>query len=92
MQIDGLEPLRLTWIKNPPIVYARQANVTTGPQQINNGVAAPLRAREIENQQSKLMEADNGEWLDTGTTCAAVGTDKAMATVGEIDRAEVSRG
>ncbi len=27
----------LAAIKNPPIVYAQQANVTTGPQQINNG-------------------------------------------------------
>lgn len=81
----------LATIKNPPIIYARQANVTTGPQQINNGTAATSQAREIENQQSKLLEAHNGEWLDTGAAGAAVGTDKAMATVGEIDRAEVLR-
>jgi hypothetical protein len=43
----------LAAIKNPPIVYARQANVTTGPQQINNGVASP-RAREIENEQTRF--------------------------------------
>lgn len=86
----------LAAIKNPPIVYARQANVTTGPQQINNGTAnlitekngTPSRAREIGNQQSRLLESGNGEWMDTGTTGAAIGTDKAMATVGEIDRAE----
>jgi hypothetical protein len=35
----------LAVIKNPPIVFARQANVTTGPQQVNNG-AARSRARE----------------------------------------------
>ena len=34
----------LAAIKNPPIVYARQANVTTGPQQINNGATTPARA------------------------------------------------
>lgn len=38
----------LAAIQNPPIVYAKQANVTSGPQQINNGTAAPSRTREIE--------------------------------------------
>ena len=34
-------------IKNPPVVYAKQANVTTGPQQINNGPqAVPTGTRE----------------------------------------------
>lgn len=37
-----------TTLKNPPIVFAKQANVTTGPQQINNGVPVP-RTQEIEN-------------------------------------------
>ena len=32
--------------KNPSIVYARQANVTTGPQQINNGVLSPFGGQE----------------------------------------------
>ena len=44
----------LAAIKNPPIVYARQANVTTGPQQINNGTAAPTQARKIETEQTQL--------------------------------------
>jgi hypothetical protein len=79
----------LATIKNPPIVYARQANVTTGPQQINNGVALEAsRTRENENQQSKLMEDQHGEWVDTGTAGATSGADKAMATVGEIDGAK----
>jgi hypothetical protein len=78
----------LAAIKNPPIVYAKQANVTTGPQQVNNGVAAPSQARENEIEQHKLLEAQHGERMDTGTTGAAIGADKAMATVGEINRAE----
>lgn len=53
---------------------------------------APTQTREIENQQSKLMEAHNGEWLDTGAVGAISGTDKVMATVEEIDRAENNRG
>lgn len=82
----------LAAIKNPPTVYAHQANVTSGPQQINNGMAAPASAPENENQQSKLMEAPNGKWLDTGTAGATSGTHKAMATVGEIDRTKDRRG
>ena len=42
----------LAQIKNPPIVFARQANVTTGPQQVNNGI--PSRTREIDSEQTQL--------------------------------------
>lgn len=31
----------LSNIKNPPVVYARQANITNGPQQVNNGSNPP---------------------------------------------------
>ncbi|HQT30178.1 MAG TPA: hypothetical protein PLE48_02365 [Thiobacillus sp.] len=80
----------LAAIKNPPVIFAKQANIANGQQQINNG--APSRALESESQQSKLLEAQHGEWLDTGTAGAAIGVDKAMAAVGEIDRAENNRG
>jgi hypothetical protein len=77
----------LATVKNPPMVFARQANVTTGPQQVNNGVA-PSRARDstIEpNEQS-------GEGLelrqDTGTPALARAADTPMATVGKIDGAK----
>jgi len=35
----------LAAIKNPPIVYARQANVTTGPQQVDYRAAASQQWR-----------------------------------------------
>jgi hypothetical protein len=82
----------LATIKNPPIVYAKQANFAAGHQQVNNCMPAPTQALENENQQSKLLEAHHGEWLDTGTAGAAIGADKAMATVGEIDGAKNNRG
>lgn len=44
----------LAAIKNPPIIYARQANVTTGPQQINNSAEPPSQTRKIENEQTQL--------------------------------------
>ncbi|KRD23846.1 hypothetical protein ASE39_24160 [Acidovorax sp. Root267] len=46
-------------IKNPPVVYAKQANVTTGPQQINNGPqTAPTGTRENVFEENKLKERE----------------------------------
>lgn len=75
----------LATVKNPPVVFAKQANVTTGPQQINNGVAAPSRAKENQTEQNKLLETPDGQGMDTGTTGAAISADAQLATVGAID-------
>ncbi len=82
----------LAAIKNPPIVYARQANVTTGPQQINNGAAAPTRAREIETEQTQLSGGTHELLPDARASGDASRVNPALETVGEIDRAEVLRG
>ena len=82
----------LATIKNPPVLFAKQANVTTGPQQINNGTAAPSRTREIESEQSQLLRASHGEWMDNGTAGAAIPSYSTVEALGEIDRAEVRRG
>lgn len=58
----------LATIKNPPIVYAKQANVTTGPQQINNGTAAPSRTQEIETEQNQLLGVMRNE-MDVDSNC-----------------------
>jgi hypothetical protein len=73
----------LAAIKNPPLVYARQANVTSGPQQINNGTMGPSQARETENEQSKL--------LDAGAAGEAIPGHSSLETLGKVDRAKVSR-
>lgn len=82
----------LAAIKNPPIIYARQANVTTGPQQVNNTIAPNTRTRETENTPTQLLEAQHGERLDSRTTGTASGSDPAMAALGTGDRAKVPRG
>ena len=46
------------------VSFVRQANITTGNQQVNNGVPAP--AAEPSKPQNKLLEATDGKWLDTG--------------------------
>ena len=82
----------LAAIKNPPIVYARQANVTTGPQQINNGTAAPSRPREIEAEQTQLSGGTHELLADTRASGHACRVDPALETLGEVDRAKVPRG
>jgi hypothetical protein len=73
----------LSNIKNPPVIFAKQANISNGHQQINNGTPAPAtHAEEIKNQPNELLEAQHGgTTLDTGTTSATIGKDKAMAAL-----------
>ena len=80
----------LAAIKNPPAaVFARQANIAHGPQQVNNGIpAGPTRAPagNPHLEQNELLEPRDGERLDTGTAGAAGASGEAMATVGARDR------
>ena len=79
----------LAQIKNPPVVYARQANVTTGPQQNNFGV--PSRA-ETEIQQTQLSESICELRQNAGAPCLEGSPNSPLEAVGEIDRANVARG
>ncbi len=80
----------LAVIKNPPTVFARQANIAHGPQQINNAVppqslATPPRAANLDSEPNELLEA-HGERLDGGAAGATRAGDQAMASVGTLDR------
>jgi hypothetical protein len=82
----------LAVIKNPPVVFARQANINNGgQQQVNNGSAAPMtgqpsHAPESETEPSKLLEAPNGERLDFGTKGKSSRAHPRVAAVGAIKR------
>jgi hypothetical protein len=79
----------LATIKNPPMVFAKQANIANN-QQVNNGEAVPVaRAGEKQKAQTELLEAPHGkpEWMDAGATTAARCDDSPLATVEAIDRA-----
>jgi hypothetical protein len=71
----------LALMKNPP-VFARQANIAAGPQQINNGIA---RAGIQESEPNKLLEA-HGERMDGCSTCETGQGDSALEAVGALDR------
>lgn len=80
----------LAAVKNPPVVLARQANITTGPQQVNNGVAPP-RARVPENRQNKLLEATHDQRLDAGAPATTGCIDSTVATVGKVHGTQDAR-
>jgi hypothetical protein len=82
-----LEALAL--LRQGPAVYARQANIAHGPQQVNNGVSAEVRlgARaggKTESTQPELLRASDGERLDTGTTGAAGRSNSTLEAVGAV--------
>lgn len=77
----------LSNVKNPPVVYARQANVTTGPQQINNGVDLS-RARENQNTPNQLLGVADELRQDTRASGSAVKDDPPMEAVAEVHRAK----
>lgn len=82
-------------VKNPPIMgYVKQANITQGPQQINNGIAqdtAP-HAGEKQNPKNELLEKQDGNQLDTGTQSQAISDDSTMETVGAVNGTKDARG
>ena len=87
----------LAAVKNPPMVFAKQANINNGgQQQVNNGVpgAAAGVARtdasapNSSSPPTELLGASNGQWLDAGAAGTTSGTDSVLETVGAIHRAE----
>lgn len=82
-------------MKNPPTIFARQANINHGgQQQVNNGTVAsdggmaPARAPASESQsaQIKLLEAEHGKRVDFEAQAAAGRADSDLAPVGAIHR------
>lgn len=97
----------LAAIKNPPVVFAKQANIASGPQQVNNGVMSGQKAVAPEfsgasspahahgqntNPSNELLELQDGTRLDAGAQGQASGANPGLATVDAIDRAKVARG
>jgi hypothetical protein len=64
----------LSNIKNPPVIYAKQANITNGPQQVNNHA----HADEIKNQPNKILENTHDERMDGGTKSQASDCHSAL--------------
>ena len=93
----------LATIKNPP-VFAKQANIANGPQQVNNGVApavdsersaqAPPRGKKS-IRANKLLEQTHGQpggGVDTRAATAAARGHPAVEAVEAVHRAKKPRG
>jgi hypothetical protein len=86
----------LNEIKHPrqpsTFVRAGQANIASGPQQVNNGTqpspgeGARARDSESEIKPNKLLESTCEERLDTSAAGAAGRGDTSMETVAAVDR------
>ncbi len=74
----------LSNIKNPPVVYAKQANISNGPQQVNNTLHA--HASEKQTTPSKLVEATHEAPMDTGTKSSACAKNSQLEAMAEINR------
>lgn len=76
----------LATIKNPPMVFAKQANINqgSGNQQVNNGTPAPAsHAEKNINQQNELLEVQHGgKTVDTQATGAAIRENQTVEAVG----------
>lgn len=82
----------LAEMKNPkPFIAVGQANLTNGPQQVNNGVSGPVRAPERARAETpelanKLLEQEtHGTWLDAGAARSSGPTDSNMEAMAPID-------
>jgi hypothetical protein len=85
-------------LKNPrPVAFVKQANISNGPQQVNNGqpmdnphashAHTGAHAEKNQSQPNELLEAKPCDQLDTRTPSTAGALNPAMATVGEVHRA-----
>jgi len=73
----------LAAVKNPPVVFAKQANIAHGHQQVNNGVPV-AHAGQNQNLPNELLEHVDGNWLDTGAASTSGRSNQTMATVAVI--------
>ena len=84
----------LALLKNP-MPYIRQANMTTGPQQVNNTYAgtsehsarAQAGAGNFQSEPNKLLEADHDQQLDIGAQATTGRANQALEAVGAVHRA-----
>jgi len=74
----------LAVIKNPPTVFARQANIAHGPQQVSNSVSLAGAGNPV-TRQNELLGA-HGERLDLEAARTAGARDQAVAPMGTINR------
>ena len=74
----------LAAMKNPPIVFAKQANIAHGHQQINNNQPSTYAGKTIKFSNELLSEAGNAP-LDTRGTLETIKINQELAAVETFD-------
>jgi hypothetical protein len=86
----------LSTIKNPSLVFAKQANFAHGPQQVNNCIASAAKdlcTGENKSQQNELLtEMQHGAAVDSRATGTTISDNSAMETMARIYGAEYKGG
>lgn len=84
----------LSNMKNPPVIYAKQANIAHGAQQVNIGPMPPAsRANENnKNPLNELLEEDDEQRVDTPTQSPTGSINTAVETLAAVNRASDSAG
>jgi len=83
----------LALLKNPqPTVIAKQANVKSGPQQVNQSFAIGTRAGISESTPTEESGGQHELLQDARAPAAAFGTNPTLAAVGEVHRTEDAGG
>jgi hypothetical protein len=84
-------------VKNPrPVAFVQQANISHGPQQVNNGSSpgnanstrTGAHAEKNDSAPSKLLEGHDGERLDFGAQGATGKANQDLAPVGALNGTE----
>lgn len=70
----------LSTLKNPPVIFAKQANIAHGHQQVNNGNQSTRTGKTL-NPSNELLNEDNHATLDTRRTTETIRNDQDLATV-----------
>jgi len=71
----------LSAIKNPPVIFAKQANISAGHQQINNTIPEPRTENNKSKQNELLTEIPNAT-LDTRRKVEAIPVNSELEALG----------
>lgn len=82
----------LSSIKNPPVLIAKQANITTSQQQVNNVMQVDVRSGGgIQKEQNQLSGATHELRKNAQAPRLEIGPNQTMEAMGKINRAKVAR-
>ena len=84
----------LATLKRPPVIFANQANIAQGNQQVNNTVQLPAQAsgaEKINFAQNELLETQHEQRLEHSAANSTSSSHSPLETVEEVHRPKIAR-